>query len=280
MIRRCPACAEDISLKADQCKYCGEAVPPEKDPRPARGPVPAKTATRAPREISQARPTPPDIEFLDEPARSCAWENPNRGVASRWWATWRESNFHPTRFFENLPRNTGHRWPVGFANGLWAQVLFVAVVIATGALGVAAVQGHPIEPWVLWLGVGAVVVGIPVYFLLVTTGLYIGAFLWHILLSLMGAKGGFEGTLRVVAYSSGTQVWNVVPILGPVVSVLLKGVLYYQGFRHVHGLSKARAFVATVLPLALMVGAVVALVAVGASQHSAPHAVPGPQESF
>ena len=28
MIRRCPACAEDISVLAALCKYCGESVMP------------------------------------------------------------------------------------------------------------------------------------------------------------------------------------------------------------------------------------------------------------
>ena len=88
MTRTCTLCGESISVKANLCKYCGEKI--EREPAPA--------------------PTP-GIVFLDEPPSSCAWEQKGKGLLRRWWGTWWESNFHPARFFEKLPRKSGHRWP-------------------------------------------------------------------------------------------------------------------------------------------------------------------------
>jgi hypothetical protein len=52
MSRPCPACAETIAANAATCKYCGEAVPPMKEP-------------------AKAKPTP-DIVYMDCASRkSC-----------------------------------------------------------------------------------------------------------------------------------------------------------------------------------------------------------------
>lgn len=53
MTRHCPTCAEDISVKSAECKYCGETVEPVRE---ATGPAP--------------KPPVPDIVFVDEGAPS------------------------------------------------------------------------------------------------------------------------------------------------------------------------------------------------------------------
>jgi len=228
--RPCPNCAEEIPVDSPVCKYCGEESGPERPPAPP--------------------PRRPDVEFLEEPVvLRCAWENPSKGFLRRWWGTWRESNFSPRRFFRAMPPSGGHRWPVGFTFGLAAQFLVVAVLAGVGIAAGTALAGKPLEPSVLGWGAAILVAAIPVSFACVTAGLYAASILWHIVLKILGAKEGFQATLRIVGYSSGTAVWGLIPFAGGVIQAALQSVLYYHGFRQVHGMSKGRALFAALLPL-------------------------------
>jgi hypothetical protein len=240
--RPCPHCAETVAADAKLCKYCGEDI------EPARAPAPP--------------PSPrPEVEFLEEPVlMRCAWEDASKGFLRRWWGTWRESNFHPQRFFRAMPPSGGHRWPVGFAFGYLAQLLSAAVVLGSGFAVGAALTGHPLRPSDLRTGAAVLVAAIPAGFLLVTAGLYLASILWHIPLKILGAKEGFQATLRIVGYSTGTQVWNLVPGLG-VLQPFLQAVLLYHGLRQVHGMSRGRAWIALLLPMAVGAGIVLLVLA-------------------
>jgi hypothetical protein len=159
-----------------------------------------------------------------------------------------------------MPPSGGHRWPVGFAFGLAAQFLTVAVVLGTAVAAGAAVAGHPLKPSDLRWSAALLVAAIPASFLLVTAGLYLTSMVWHILLKILGAKEGFEATLRIVSYSSGTQVWSLVPGMG-ILQPVLQTVLLYHGFRQVHGMGKGRALFAVLLPLLLGIGLLVLILA-------------------
>lgn len=226
MTRPCPLCGEEISVKATLCKYCGEMSGHEAPPSPA-----------------------PEIVFLDEEPASCAWEQKDKGLLRRWWGTWWESNFCPARFFEKLPRKSGHGWPVGYAYGLMSQMLALATIAAVVVGVVTAVSGTELPQNWLWYGVAGLAGGIVISFLAVWIGLYGASLLWHPLLILLGAKGGFQGTLRVLGYSSGAAAWKVIPVLGPIIAFLQHLRLCYHGFRQVHGLSPVRAMFALILPM-------------------------------
>ncbi len=238
MARACSNCAEEIAADAPVCKYCGN----ESEPAPLR-------------------PARPEVEFLEEPVvHRCAWEDASRGFLRRWWGTWAESNFSPRRFFRAMPPSGGHRWPVGFAFGLTAQFLVVATLAAAGIAAGAALAGHPLERHVMTWGAVILVGLIPAGFLAVTLGLYATAIFWHILAKLLGGKEGFEATLRIVGYSSGTQVWGLIPFLG-LLQPVLQAVLLYHGFRQVHGMSKGRALAAVLLPMLIAAGLAILILA-------------------
>ncbi len=268
MVRECPYCAEEIAVKASACKYCGEEIQETREPLRRAATVPA------PR---------PEIEFLEEVRPTCAWEDTSKGVLRRWWGTWFASNFSPRRFFETLPRSTGHKWPVGYAYGLLAQGIVIAALALVLGGGLYVASGHEISTKQAWAWTGAFAAAIPVSFIVVAVLLYVQSFLWHLLLWILGAKGGFQGTLRVIGYASGTAAWGLIPWLGPVIGGFIKMALYYHGFRKVHGLSGPRAFFAVIFPLLIILAGVVAALALagGCCQpDEGPPEAPAPPDSF
>jgi len=257
MLRRCPHCAEEIAANAEACKYCGDEVAPAKKRESLR---------------AASQTYPPDVVFLDERKAACSWEDTSKGLLRRWWGTWAESNFHPSRFFRNLPTQGGHKWPVGFAYGLVAQVFVLAALALITASGVASVSDVSLSERLPWLTAGLVIAAIPATFLGVALTLYFSSFLWHVFLKLLGAKGGFESTLRVVGYGTSANGWL---FLLPFVAPIMKLVLYYHGFREVHGLSKGRALFALAFPTLLTVGLAAAAFACGGCCTAAPNCYEG-----
>ena len=106
-------------------------------------------------------------------------------------------------------------------------------------------------------------VGIPAAFIGMTVLLYTSSLLWHVLLKLLGGKGSFQQTLRVVGYGSGTAAWLLIPVAGALLAPLMKLSLYYHGFREQHGLSRFRTILALAVPLLLLGGTVAWAVAYG-----------------
>jgi hypothetical protein len=245
MTRPCPSCSETVAVTAPACKYCGEEL----------------SALRV-----ASKPAVPDVQFLDErptPAAGVPWEDASRGLLSRWWGTWAAVSFSPSTFFSR-PAKSGHRWPVGFAFGLTAQALTLVAFGLLVAGGITAAAGHDISDRVRWSSVALFTAAIPATFLATTLALYVASFLWHLLAKVLGGKGSFGDTLRVVSYAGSADAWLLIPWLGAAISPILRTVMHYHGFRQVHGFGRFRAFVVAIFPLLLIVGALVALACSGA----------------
>lgn len=86
-------------------------------------------------------------------------------------------------------------------------------------------------------------------------GLLIGAGITHLFLLLFGglqqSPSGFEGTFRVVGYSSVTQLANLVPIVGPLAGTIWAIVLLVLGLARLHRTTQGRALAAVFAPLVL-----------------------------
>jgi hypothetical protein len=162
---------------------------------------------------------------------------------------------------------------VGFAFGLTAQFLVLIVLAMIAGVGLLEFYGVDLKPVareitqegvptsapdlqkaVRWTPVAVAAVGIPVAFVGMTLALYVSSLLWHGLLKLLGGKGSFQATLRVVGYGSGAAAWLLIPFAGAVMAPLMKTALYYHGFREMHGLSRFRAAFAALLPVLVVVG--------------------------
>ncbi|MBI2931442.1 MAG: YIP1 family protein [Planctomycetes bacterium] len=236
MVQRCPWCAEEISVVAAICKYCGEDV---------------RTAT------PQA---PPAVEFTGEVAY-CPWEDRSKkGVFRRWWSTWAASQFSSGDFWRRLPAEGGHAKPHAYAWFLTVQMLALALPLFA-LVGLAVGLGHDAPGWAYAAGAAGYLALFPLTYVAVVMGNYVGAAIWHLVLKLLGGRGSYQGTLRIVAYNSGAAVWGLIPCAGGIVHLVMACVGNYHGFRAVHGLSKGRALFAALLPVFLMVAAAVTLIA-------------------
>jgi hypothetical protein len=264
MIRRCPACSEEISVLASTCKYCGESVEATRLEPVTAAAEPPKRKRRCwfsrccgkSEEAVEVRGPRPDIEFIEEPAATIAWEQPRRGVLSRWWGTFREANFSPANFFAKMPRTGGFSKPIGFAYGLFLQMAFIGVIVASLVGLGAAVHGAPVTQHDTFVGL-AIVIGVLAGGYLATAGaLFVGSAFWHVVAKIFGGTGTYESTFRVVSYSVSAQGWTLLPYVGGFINALMNFVLLYHGFREVHQLSKGRALAAVILPFVAMLGLV------------------------
>lgn len=99
-------------------------------------------------------------------------------------------------------------------------------------------------------GLVGVLVIWPVIFLV---GLFIGAGIVHLCLMLVGATNesptGFEGTLKVYAYSQVAGLASIVPLLGGLVFAIWAVVLEVIGFALVHRTTQGRALLGVLIPI-------------------------------
>lgn len=256
MARECPHCREEISVLAELCKYCGETVEPKAGTR-------VRASTVRPAAAAEAAKQTPEIVYVDE-VRSCAWENRSQKFLARWWGTFREANFHPRTFFRTMPTEGGKSRPIAFVFSLYLQLLLFLELLAIPVLSVLMMAGEIAVPYSAPKVMALVVLGnmaaIPLLYFAVATVLFVASALTHLVVKVLGAKGSFESTMRIVGYAHSAEAWHMIPGLGTPVATVMKPVLRYHGFRQVLELSKGRALLATLLPY-LIVG-LVALAAV------------------
>ena len=259
MIRRCTACAEDISVLAALCKYCGESVTPVSG-APLAPPLP--TIAPAAVEIPRVPAAPaPEVQFLGD-VRHLAWEDrASGGRLKRWWSTW-ASLMNPAEFWRHAPVEGGHCKPISFAWFPVAQVLTLALPFVF----VGSALACPISPTVAQKVIvfSAFYLALyPLTYVGVALSTWISALAWHVPLKILGGKGSYEGTVRTVAYNSGVHVWHLVPVLGSVVAFVLWTFLNYHAFRNVHSMGKFRAGLAAAMPWILATAAIAAVIILG-----------------
>lgn len=87
-----------------------------------------------------------------------------------------------------------------------------------------------------------------------TVGGLLLAVIFHMGLILVGAKGGFETTYRVVAFGSGSVYMLLpIPIVGPFFALVMTPLVFIYGFMHAHEISGGRAVIGAFLPAILLV---------------------------
>src|SRR5512140_82193 len=91
--------------------------------------------------------------------------------------------------------------------------------------------------------------------LLVAIGLFIGAAIFHVSFMIVGAlsssKSQFEGTFRVVSYSSIAHLAYVIPIVGGLAALVWRVYLMMLGTQQLHKTTQNKALLGILLPILL-----------------------------
>lgn len=205
----------------------------------------------------------------ETPAVDFPWP-PSEGasVIDAFATTWRESVFHPSRFFARMPAES----PLGSALlyylilgiavaaiGLfWGQVLPQPAMDAESFEGMFASANATTSPIVSFL----------ISPIAVLCVLFIGAAITHVMLLLLTSeRGSYKRTVRVFAFAYGPSIFAIVPWLGMFVGGIWSIVISIIGLREAHRTTTARAALAVLLPAILLgmlfVVMVLAMVAAG-----------------
>ena len=140
----------------------------------------------------------------------------------------------------------GYQEPLTFAAINFATVGLLSGIVAVILRGADA--GSAVSTLV-----GAVIGGI--------VGLFIGGIILLIFFKIFGGSGSYEGTVRILSYSSAIQVFAWIPIIGWIVS--LYGIwLNIVGVKHVHNLPIAKSAIAVLIPIIILTVIIAMLMAV------------------
>jgi len=244
----CPHCRHAVAdPPAGLCPNCG-------------GDVQALTAgvsgaSRAP------APGWPSAAAAEGAGPGIPWDQRDRiGFLNALVETTRQVLTEPGTFFRAMPVTGGLGSPLlygvvlGWA-GLVAASFYQAIfrsVVGSGwaALGADRPEVEALLGWVGgWAGFVAQVVFGGV---LVVIGMFVAAFVLHLMLLLLGGAGrGFEATFRVVSFAEATSLLFLVPFCGQVLGWIWCAVLYVLGLAAAHQVGHGKAAAAVLLPIAL-----------------------------
>lgn len=152
----------------------------------------------------------------------------------------------PEGFYSEMPTEGGYQEPLTFAAINFAIAGFLSGIVAV------ILSGAGISSIVTTL-IFMVIIGI--------VGLFIGGLILSIFFKIFGGTGEYEGTVRILSYSSAVQVFAWIPVIGWIVS--LYGIwLNIVGGKHVHNLPIAKSAIAVLIPIIILAMIIMMLMAV------------------
>jgi len=251
----CIACAVEIEGVCF-CEPCAENVKP----------APSSEAAEQPAE-RQHEGAQPEAEILRIPRPSdalakgpyVAWEYRHQiGRVNALFTTWLQTLFSPLRFFRSAPISGDYRSPllygifwtlVGSAGGIvWKFLLYVYPTFINflgGELIHVSVQLS--KTYVL------VAIALLISPLLALIMLLVACAVYHIFVALFtGRHAGFEATLRVVCYSTGTNALYFLPVVGVMLGGIWQLILVTAGLKELHRISLPMAVIITFVPFSLL----------------------------
>lgn len=148
----------------------------------------------------------------------------------------------PEGFYSEMPKEGGYGEPLTFA------AINFAILGALSGIIAVVLSGAGVSSIVTSL-ISSVIGGI--------IGLFIGGIILFIFFKIFGGSGGYEGTVRILSYSSAVNVFAWIPLIGMIIG--LYGIwLNIVGGKHVHGLSTIKSAIAVLLPV-IIVGVIITL---------------------
>jgi hypothetical protein len=176
-------------------------------------------------------------------------------------------------------------WARAKEKGDFAEPLIFAILVSWIGVAVSSVwSGLFGQAWTAFLppemkeqlggamatNAGAILIQVGVAPILVLIGLFVGAAIYHVSFLVVGvtkdSTNGFEGTFRVVAYSSVSNLANVIPFVGGLAAIVWNLILMVLGAVRIHRTTQGKAIAGVLIPLLLCcvcIAAAVALVVGG-----------------
>ena len=167
----------------------------------------------------------------------------------RLWTNWVDVMFNASAFFKSIDAEKQIPFPVifGIIWGTIALLLNLPTVLSTQQSYIRFFSGNMSAPMAMPFSSYFSVLVMSPFFLFIF--LFVLAGMYHLFVLLVGGKGGFIATLKVISYSTGAMVLEVVPYIGVPLFWFYSLYLYTIGFRELHKISTSRSFIAAILPL-------------------------------
>ncbi|MGR3317576.1 MAG: YIP1 family protein [Candidatus Anammoxibacter sp.] len=84
-------------------------------------------------------------------------------------------------------------------------------------------------------------------------GIFLVALMYHIGFKIVGGKGNYEATYRIVTYTSATYVFNLIPRIGIIIYCLYSLYLVIFGGNIVHKIPFRKAVIGPLIPISFIV---------------------------
>lgn len=128
--------------------------------------------------------------------------------------TWKDVVKHPNDFFRNMPVSGGYRDPLIFAivNYIIAAILAtVSSVMQTRILA----ESEVVPEIMVSMSQGMGLLNLVTAPILDVIGLFIGAAIFFVCFNIMGGSGTYEGTVKIVAYTS------ILPVISGIIGIII-----------------------------------------------------------
>ena len=234
---QCPYCLAEFEDRPGlvACPHCGNALP-----------------GRSWTEPETTGPAPQNAVMQEGPRPKCPWEEMDeRGFLDAFLTSLRESLVHPQRFFELCRSGEGMGQPLLYA--MFVGLLGGAIQVLWQALFEMSDHGQwmaEFMPMGYWVKLAILVLSPPA----MAAWVMALALVYHPICLLLGGRGGgYEQTLRVLAYSQGTTLFGVLPFCGSVIGITWGAIITIIGFSVIHAFSRAKATLAVTLPSLLCI---------------------------
>lgn len=239
-------------MKVYRCPHCNEQFQSE-----------SEGVVQCPNCDSEVRVSAP-------PLQGAPWDRGEGSWINAYISTIKLSFTRPTYFFSSVARSEDMGRPFFFA---LINAVIVALVVAAYQIGfqtflagaqvassVQSVVSALSGPVAALIGVLIMLFVVPI---LTCIGLFISSGIYHVCLMLLGgATRPFVHTFRVVCYSSGPQLLQVIPLAGGMVAGVWQLVLTIMGLKTVHNTTYGKVVIAVFLPMLLCCGFLVMFFAV------------------
>ena len=181
--------------------------------------------------------------------------------------TWKKVITSPSAFYESMPKEGGYGEPLKFAliNFIVLGIGSAIITILYNLIGFnlpsnVSIMGTSttIATKITIMSVISDIIVIPIIGII---GLFVSGVILFILFKIVGGSGSYEGTVRILSYSSAVSLLAWIPLIG-ILAVLYGIFLDIIGGKFVHNISTLRSVIAVLLPFVLAIVLTMVLAAV------------------